>query len=84
VEPAPSEQKEDPEEDLRQCSSGWIIDISWLDWTYKSSTCDVMYRRQRRHLLWWNLEILFGPLYRSSPFIGELRCRAIQMEHCLI
>jgi hypothetical protein len=28
VEPAPSEQKEDPEEDLRQCSSGWIIDIS--------------------------------------------------------
>jgi hypothetical protein len=26
------------------------IDISWLDWAYKSSTCDVMYRRQRRHL----------------------------------
>jgi hypothetical protein len=24
------------------------IDISWLDWAYKSSTCDVMYRRQRR------------------------------------
>jgi hypothetical protein len=41
-----------------------------------------MYRRQRRHLLWWsNLEILFGPLHRSSPFIGELRCQAIQTEH---
>jgi hypothetical protein len=33
-------------------------------------------------LLWANLEILFGPLHlRSSPFIGELRCQAIQMEH---
>jgi hypothetical protein len=33
-----------------------------------------MYRRQRRHLhilWWWNLEILFAPLNRSSPFIGE-------------
>jgi hypothetical protein len=29
---------------------GWDMDISWLDWAYKSSTCDVMYRRQRRHL----------------------------------
>jgi hypothetical protein len=28
-----------------------------------------------------NLEILFGPLHRSSPFIGEPRCQAIQMEH---
>jgi hypothetical protein len=26
------------------------IDILWLDWAYKSSTCDVMYRRQRRHV----------------------------------
>jgi hypothetical protein len=26
------------------------IDISWLDWVFKSSTCDVMYHRQRRHL----------------------------------
>jgi hypothetical protein len=32
-------------------------------------------------LWWWNLEILFGSLHRSSPFIGELRCQAIQMEH---
>jgi hypothetical protein len=32
-------------------------------------------------LWWWNLEILFGPLHRSSPFIGDLRCQAIQMEH---
>jgi hypothetical protein len=31
---------------------------------------------------WWsNLEILFGPLHCSSPFIGELRCQAIQTEH---
>jgi hypothetical protein len=29
---------------------GMDIDISWLDWAYRSSTCDVMYRRQRRHL----------------------------------
>jgi hypothetical protein len=33
-------------------------------------------------ILWWsNFEIIFGPLHRSSPFIGELRCQAIQMEH---
>jgi hypothetical protein len=34
-------------------------------------------------MLWWsNLEILlFGPLHRSSPFIGELPCQAIQTEH---
>jgi hypothetical protein len=31
-------------------AEGWAIDISWLDWDYKSSTCDAMYRRQRRHL----------------------------------
>jgi hypothetical protein len=32
--------------------------------------------------IWWsNLEILFGPLHRSYPFIGELRCQAIQTEH---
>jgi hypothetical protein len=40
-----------------------------------------MYRRPRRHLWWSNLEILLGPLHRSSPFIGELRCQAIQTEH---
>jgi hypothetical protein len=44
-----------------------------------------MYRRQRRHLYYGgNLEILFGPLHRSSPFIGELPCQVIQMEHGLI
>jgi hypothetical protein len=33
-------------------------------------------------LLWRsNLEILFAPLHRSSPFIGGLRCQALQMEH---
>jgi hypothetical protein len=33
-------------------------------------------------ILWWsNLEILFAPLYRSSPFIGGLLCQAIQTEH---
>jgi hypothetical protein len=33
-------------------------------------------------ILWWsNLEILFAPLHRSSPFIGGLRCQAIQTEH---
>jgi hypothetical protein len=33
-------------------------------------------------ILWWlHLKILFGPLHRSSPLIGELRCQAIQTEH---
>jgi hypothetical protein len=33
-------------------------------------------------ILWWsNLEILFGPLHRTFPFLGELRCQAIQTEH---
>jgi hypothetical protein len=33
-------------------------------------------------ILWWsNSELLVGPLHRSSPFIGELRCQAIQIEH---
>jgi hypothetical protein len=27
---------------------GTVIDISWVYWAYKSSTCDVMYCRQRR------------------------------------
>jgi hypothetical protein len=32
-------------------------------------------------ILWWsNLEILFAPLHGSSPFIGGLRCQAIQTE----
>jgi hypothetical protein len=35
-------------------------------------------------ILWWsNFEILFAPLHRSSPFIGGLRCQAIQTEHGL-
>jgi hypothetical protein len=33
-------------------------------------------------ILWWsNLEIIFAPLHCSSPFIGGLRCEAIQTEH---
>jgi hypothetical protein len=44
-------------------------------WRHVSSTATPF-------ILWWsNLEILFGPLHRSSPFRGELRCQAIQMEH---
>jgi hypothetical protein len=44
-------------------------------WRHVSSTAPPF-------ILWWsNLVILFGPLHRSSPFIGELRCQAIQMEH---
>jgi hypothetical protein len=44
-------------------------------WRHVSSTAPPF-------ILWWsNLEILFGPLHRSSLFIGELRCQAIQMEH---
>jgi hypothetical protein len=61
-----------------------IIDISGVDWAYKSSTCDVMYCRQFRHLQYImviKFRILFAPLHRSSPFIGGLRCQAIQTEH---
>jgi hypothetical protein len=44
-------------------------------WRHVSSTAPPF-------ILWWsNLEILLGPLHRSSPFTGELRCQAIQMEH---
>jgi hypothetical protein len=44
-------------------------------WRHVSSTAPPF-------ILWWsNLEILFGPRHCSSPFIGELRCQAIQMEH---
>jgi hypothetical protein len=44
-------------------------------WRHVSSTAPPF-------ILWWsNLEILFGPIHRSSPFIGELRCQASQMEH---
>jgi hypothetical protein len=44
-------------------------------WRHVSSTAPPF-------ILWWsNFEILFGPLHRSSPFIGELRCQAIQTEH---
>jgi hypothetical protein len=32
------------------CLSVFLIDISWVDCAYKSSTCDVMYCRKRRHL----------------------------------
>jgi hypothetical protein len=47
-------------------------------WRHVSSTAPPF-------ILWWsNLELLFGPLHHSSPFIGELRCQAIQMEHGLI
>jgi hypothetical protein len=44
-------------------------------WRHVSSTAPPL-------ILWWsNLEILVGPLHRNSPFIGELRCQAIQTEH---
>jgi hypothetical protein len=47
-------------------------------WRHVSSTAPPF-------ILWWsNLELLFVPLHRSSPFIGELRCQAIHMEHGLI
>jgi hypothetical protein len=45
-----------------------------------------MYRRQRSHLYYGGeiYQNYLPPLNRSSPFIGELRCQAIQMEHALI
>jgi hypothetical protein len=44
-------------------------------WRHVSSTAPPF-------ILWWsNLKLIFSPLHRTSPFIGELRCQAIQMEH---
>jgi hypothetical protein len=40
-----------------------------------------MYCRQRGHLWWSNLEILY--LLPSTAAQGELRCQAIQTEHGL-
>jgi hypothetical protein len=58
------------------------IDILWLDWAYKSYMWRHVSSTAPPFILWWsNLKLLFGPLRRSSPFIGELRCQAIQMEH---
>jgi hypothetical protein len=49
-----------------------ILQVVYL-WRYVSSTAPPF-------ILWWpNFEILLGPLHRSSPFIGELRCQALQM-----
>jgi hypothetical protein len=60
------------------------IDISWLDWGYKSSTCDVMCIVDSaatyimvvkfRNTSW-------PPPPQLSLHIGELRCQAIQIEH---
>jgi hypothetical protein len=64
-------------------SVGWVhrylmtrlsLQVIYL-WCHVSSTAPPF-------ILWWsNLEILFGPLHCRSPFIGELRCQAIQTEH---
>jgi hypothetical protein len=55
------------------------IDISWVDYPYTASTCDVMYCRQRRHLHYGDENLT--PLPRSSPFIGGQRRQPIQMGH---
>jgi hypothetical protein len=34
----------------RSHSNGFLTRILYIDWDYKSPTCDVMYGRQRRHL----------------------------------
>jgi hypothetical protein len=60
--------------DHRYLMSRLSLKVVYL-WRHVSSTAPPF-------ILWWsNLEILFGPLQRSSPFIGELRCQAIQTEH---
>jgi hypothetical protein len=66
------------------CKNGKNHFVSTLvDWAYKPSTCAPhVLSTAPPFILWWsNLEILFAPLHRSSPFIGGLRCQAIQMEH---
>jgi hypothetical protein len=37
------------------------IDISWVDYPYTASTCDVMYCRQRRHYGGKNLKYYVTP-----------------------
>jgi hypothetical protein len=60
--------------DYRYLMTRLNLQVFYL-WRHVSSTAPPL-------ILWWsNLEILVAPLHRSSPFIGELRCQAIQMEH---
>jgi hypothetical protein len=44
------------------------IDFSWVDWAYKSSTCDVVYFRQRCHFYYCGQvkKYYLPPLHRSS------------------
>jgi hypothetical protein len=54
-----------------------VTDISWVDYPYTASTCNIMYRRQHRPLYYGgeNLKYytVFDPTPRSSPFIGGQR-----------
>jgi hypothetical protein len=75
---------------LYKYKSDLAIDIAWGGFSYTSSTCAVMYCRQRPHLLYimvvkvWNT-ILFVPLHRMQfQFTGGQRCRpTIRKEHSL-
>jgi hypothetical protein len=68
-----------------------LIDISWIDWAYKSSTCDVMYCQQRRNLYYgvkFRNTTVFVPLLRSSPFIhcpyiAERTQKVVYIVRCL-
>jgi hypothetical protein len=68
----------------------WTSNLPSQDHTYLMSWLNLQVFYLWRHylltappfILWWsNLEILFAPLHRSPPFIGGLRCQAIQKEH---
>jgi hypothetical protein len=61
------------------------IDISWVDWAYKSSTVPVtsfVNDRTAIYIMVVKIRNTFAPppLNRSSLFIGGLRCQAIQTE----
>jgi hypothetical protein len=62
-----------------------IIDISWVDYLYKASICDVMYFRQRRHFQYIMVATFRNTICPPPPFyfIGGPCCRLIQKEHNL-
>jgi hypothetical protein len=68
----------------------WSLPSAGLNHRYLISRLSLQVFYLWRHVLstaplltlwWWNFEILLGPLHRSFPSIGELRCQAIQTEH---
>jgi hypothetical protein len=77
---------------IRSVDCGPTIDISWLDWAYKSSTCDVMYRRQHaiyitvvkfRNTIWPPPPQLSSNSNEIRSYIAERTQNAVYIVRCL-